>query len=80
MSDVDSAELNFDGITYAKGASVIKQLVAYAGEDVFLAGLRAYFAAHAWGNATFADLLGAVERAGGQDLRPITDAWLRTVT
>jgi aminopeptidase N len=79
VADADSAIANFDGITYAKGASVIKQLVAYAGEDVFLAGLRAHFTAHAWGNATFDDLLDAVERAGGRELRTMSDGWLRTV-
>ena len=59
--DIEAVEVNFDGITYAKGASVLKQLVAYVGRDDFLAGLRAYFAEHAWGNATLDDLLGALE-------------------
>ena len=49
--------MNFDGITYAKGAAVLKQLVAYVGYDNFLAGVREYFAAHSFGNATLADLL-----------------------
>ena len=56
------ALLNFDGISYAKGASVLRQLVAWVGDDAFLAGLRAHFAAHAYGNATLADLLGGAVR------------------
>jgi aminopeptidase N len=78
MLDVDTAEVNFDGITYAKGASVIKQIVAYVGIDAFLAGLRAYFAAHAWGNATFDDLLTALEEASGTSLREFAAQWLQT--
>ena len=66
MVDLAAVEVNFDGITYAKGASVLKQLAAYVGFEEFLTGLRAYFAAHAFGNATLADLLAALER----DLRP----------
>ena len=62
----NAVEVNFDGITYAKGASVLKQLVAYVGLEHFLAGLRDYFAAHAFDNATFDDLLGALEKG----LRP----------
>ena len=56
MPDVEAVEANFDGITYAKGASVIKQLVASVGQDTFLTGLRAYLTRHAYGNATFDDL------------------------
>ena len=56
IPDLQAVEVNFDGITYAKGASVLKQLVAYVGLEPFLAGLRSYFSAHAWGNATFDDL------------------------
>jgi aminopeptidase N len=78
MPDIESVEVNFDGITYAKGASVLKQLVAYVGEEPFLAGLRAYFAAHAWGNASFADLLGALERASGRPVREFAAQWLET--
>ena len=68
IPDLQAVEVNFDGITYAKGASVLKQLVAYVGLEPFLAGLRAYFEAHKWGNATFDDLLGALEQASGRDL------------
>jgi aminopeptidase N len=78
ITDVEAVEVNFDGITYAKGASVIKQLVAYVGQDAFLQGLRAYFAAHAWGNATFDDLLGALEEASGRQLRDFASQWLET--
>ncbi|WP_213453443.1 aminopeptidase N [Rhizomonospora bruguierae] len=78
MPDVAAVEVNFDGITYAKGASVLKQLVAYVGEEAFLAGLRSYFAKHAWGNATFTDLLSALEAASGRELRDFSAQWLQT--
>jgi aminopeptidase N len=78
IPDLQAVEVNFDGITYAKGASVLKQLVAYVGLESFLAGLRAYFRAHAWGNATFGDLLGALEEASGRDLSGWGEQWLRT--
>ena len=78
MPDMDAVEVNFDGITYAKGASVIKQLVAYVGQDAFLTGLRSYFADHAWGNATFNDLLSALEEASGRPLREFAAQWLET--
>ncbi|GAY12204.1 aminopeptidase N [Pseudonocardia sp. N23] len=78
IPDLQAVEVNFDGITYAKGASVLKQLVAYVGLDAFLTGLRAYFTAHAWGNATFEDLLGALEKASGRDLSDWGAQWLRT--
>jgi aminopeptidase N len=78
MPDVDAVEVNFDGITYVKGASVIKQLVAYVGLESFLAGLQAYFTAHAWGNATFDDLLSALEAASGKELRKFAAQWLET--
>ena len=70
--------MNFDGITYAKGASVLKQLVAYVGLEEFLAGLRDYFRAHAFGNATFGDLLAALEKASGRDLSDWGQQWLKT--
>ncbi|WP_238419048.1 aminopeptidase N [Gordonia sp. 'Campus'] len=78
IPDIAAVEVNFDGITYAKGASVLKQLVAYVGLEDFLAGLRDYFAAHEFGNATFADLLGALEKSSGRDLSEWGDQWLRT--
>ncbi|NLG20846.1 MAG: aminopeptidase N, partial [Actinomycetales bacterium] len=66
MVDLDAVEVNFDGITYAKGASVLKQLVAYVGREPFRDGLRAYFAKHAWGNTTLADLLTELEATSGR--------------
>ncbi len=68
MVDLAAVEVNFDGITYAKGASVLKQLAAYVGYEEFLTGLRAYFKAHAFGNATLEDLLSALEETSGRDL------------
>ncbi len=76
--DIETVEGNFDGITYAKGAAVLKQLVAYVGRDNFLAGVRAYFAQHAWGNATLGDLLAALETASGRDLSSWSKQWLET--
>ncbi|MBB2910922.1 aminopeptidase N [Streptosporangium becharense] len=76
--DMQAVEVNFDGITYAKGASVLKQLVAYVGLDNFLAGVRDYFAEHAWKNTTLADLLVALERTSGRDLSSWSKEWLET--
>jgi aminopeptidase N len=78
MPDLEAVEVNFDGITYAKGASVLKQLVAYVGIDPFRDGLRSYFAKHAWGNATFDDLLTELETASGRELRKFAAQWLET--
>ncbi len=78
IPDVQAVEVNFDGITYAKGASVLRQLVAYVGLEKFLAGLRIYFTRHAWGNATLADLLAALEQASGRDLSGWSAQWLET--
>ncbi|MEV6632266.1 aminopeptidase N [Actinoplanes sp. NPDC051470] len=78
MPDLEAVEVNFDGITYAKGASVIKQLVAYVGLDAFRAGLRAYFGKHMWSNATFDDLLTELETASGRELRKFAAQWLET--
>src|SRR6266566_4149411 len=76
--DIDAVEVNFDGITYAKGAAVLRQIVAYVGRENFLAGVRAYFGKHAWGNATLADLLDALTQASGRDLAGWSKAWLET--
>jgi aminopeptidase N len=76
--DVQTAEVNFDGITYAKGASVLKQLGAYVGVDAFLAGLRDYFTEHAYGNTTLADLLRALENSSGRNLGDWSKLWLET--
>jgi aminopeptidase N len=78
IGDIAAVEVNFDGITYAKGASVLKQLVAYVGRENFLDGVRKYFAAHAWGNATLADLLAALEETSGRDLAAWSAQWLQT--
>jgi aminopeptidase N len=78
IPDLAAVEVNFDGITYAKGASVLKQLVAYVGLEQFLAGLRDYFRAHAYANATFDDLLTALEKASGRDLSTWGAQWLKT--
>ncbi|HEV2635104.1 MAG TPA: aminopeptidase N [Actinocrinis sp.] len=75
---LSAAQANFDGISYAKGASVLKQLVAYVGREAFFRGVREYFLAHAWGNAEFDDLLAALEQSSGKDLREWSVAWLRT--
>ncbi len=76
--DIAAVEVNFDGITYGKGAAVLKQLVAYVGRENFLAGVRAYFAKHAWGNASLADLLDALEQASGRELAEWSKAWLES--
>jgi len=77
VDDTALALLNFDGISYAKGAAVLRQLVAWVGDEAFLAGLNEHFAAHAYGNATLADLLAAVSKASGRDLTGWADLWLR---
>jgi aminopeptidase N len=78
IPDIHAVEVNFDGITYAKGAAVLKQLVAYVGRENFLAGVRRYFAEHSWGNATLADLLSALEEVSGRDLGTWSREWLET--
>jgi aminopeptidase N len=78
IPDIDAVEVNFDGITYAKGASVLKQLVAYVGRDNFLAGVRQYFADNEWGNATLGDLLLALEDTSGRELAAWSREWLQT--
>lgn len=77
-ADVQTAEQNFDGITYAKGASLLKQLQAYVGRDAFLAGVRSHFANHAFNNATFADLLSTLAAASKRDLSGWANQWLTT--
>ena len=77
MVDFDAVETNFDGITYAKGASVLRQLVAYVGREEFFAGVRAYFAKHAWGNTELRDLLTELEATSGRDLTRWAQLWLQ---
>jgi aminopeptidase N len=78
IRDLEDVEVNFDGITYAKGASVLKQLVAWVGRAEFLAGVRAYFAEHAWGNTALADLFAHLEKTSGRDLSAWEEQWLQT--
>ncbi|GGV06738.1 aminopeptidase [Kitasatospora herbaricolor] len=78
IRDLEDAKLNFDGITYAKGAAVLKQLVAYVGRDAFFEGARRYFKRHAYGNTVLDDLLGALEETSGRDLTSWARAWLQT--
>ena len=77
VPDVESVFLNFDGITYAKGAAVMRQLVAWVGLERFLKGMRAYFERYAFGNAALAEFLGVHEEASGRDLQAWADVWLR---
>ena len=69
---------DFDGISYTKGSSVLKQLNARLGDEVFLAGVNDHFATHRFGNATMHDLFASWERAGAGDLSDVTQGWLRT--
>ncbi|MEU8915049.1 aminopeptidase N [Streptomyces nigrescens] len=78
INDLDDVLVNFDGITYAKGASVLKQLVAYVGMDEFFQGVQAYFKTHAYGNTRLSDLLGALEETSGRDLKTWSKKWLET--
>jgi aminopeptidase N len=76
--DLEAVEVNFDGITYAKGASALRQLVAWVGEEQFLAGLAAYFQRHAFRNTELIDLLTALEESSGRDLGSWAKEWLQT--
>ncbi|MFF5619037.1 aminopeptidase N [[Kitasatospora] papulosa] len=78
IRDLEDAKLNFDGITYAKGASVLKQLVAYVGRDAFLEGARRYFKRHAYGNTQLGDLLSVLAETSGRDMTAWSRAWLQT--
>jgi aminopeptidase N len=78
VQTLTQALANFDGISYAKGASVLKALVAYVGREEFFAGLRAYFHEYAWGNASLGDLLAKLEEASGKNLADWSKAWLET--
>ena len=76
--DAKSALANFDGISYAKGAAVIRQLIEFIGDEAFLAGIRQYLTDHSFGNGTLADFLRAMERAGGRELATWSRGWLET--
>ncbi|MFJ4174201.1 aminopeptidase N [Microbacterium sp. NPDC089696] len=78
ISDLEAAKLNFDGITYAKGASVLKQLVAFVGDEAFFEGARRYFSANAFGNTTLDDFLVQLSAVSGRDMTEWSRAWLQT--
>jgi aminopeptidase N len=78
LKDARSSLDDFDGISYAKGAAVLKQLVSYLGDEVFLAGVKAHLAAHEFGNATLRDLIDKLTEAGGVDLENWSEQWLRS--
>ena len=77
INDLHDVEVHFDGITYAKGASVLAALVGYVGRDNFFAGIQRYLAAHAYANAELADLLRELETVSGRDLSTWTRLWLQ---
>ena len=78
INDLEDVQVNFDGITYAKGGSVIKQLVAWVGIDAFFSGVAAYFTKHAYGNTRLADLLTELEITSGRTLTEWSKVWLET--
>ncbi|MDF2442216.1 MAG: aminopeptidase, partial [Subtercola sp.] len=78
INDLDDVQVNFDGITYAKGASVLKQLVAWVGQEEFLAGVGQYFQKHQYGNTELKDLLTELEATSGRDLASWSSDWLET--
>ncbi|QQO77900.1 aminopeptidase N [Actinomyces sp. HMT897] len=78
VHDVEAARQAFDGITYAKGASVLKQLVAYVGQERFLAAANTWFAEHAFGNGELSEFLETLTHASGRDMGAWAHAWLRT--
>ena len=78
IPDVTAAKTNFDGITYAKGASVLRQMVAWVGQENFMAALKVYFDKHSWGNTVLDDLLVELERTSGRDVRAWSAKWLET--
>jgi aminopeptidase N len=78
INDLEDVEVNFDGITYAKGASVLKLLAAWVGREQFMEGIQRYFRSFAWGNTTLSDLLGKLEETSGRDLKAWSAEWLET--
>ena len=78
MKDIDTVAGNFDGISYAKGASVLQQLVAHVGRENFILGLQKYFTKHAFKNTTLDDLLYELTQTSGRDLKPWVSTWLQT--
>jgi aminopeptidase N len=78
INDLEDVQVNFDGITYAKGGSVLKQLAAWVGVEAFFAGVSAYFQKHAWGNTELSDLLAELEATSGRELETWSKKWLET--
>ncbi|KAA9110408.1 aminopeptidase N [Microbacterium rhizomatis] len=78
INDLEDVQVNFDGITYAKGGSVLKQLAAWVGIEQFFAGVAAYFAKHEWGNTEVGDLLAELETTSGRELGTWAKKWLET--
>ena len=78
IRDLQDVQVNFDGITYAKGASVLRQMVAWVGQENFMAALKEYFTKHAWGNTVLDDLLVELEKTSGRDVRAWSAKWLET--
>jgi len=78
INDLQDVQVNFDGITYAKGAAVLKQLVAWVGQDKFLAGVSQYFKKHAFKNTELKDLLVELEKTSGRELKSWSKLWLET--
>lgn len=78
INDLEDVQVNFDGITYAKGASVLKQLVAWVGQEPFMRGVSSYFKKHAFGNTELTDLLNELEAESGRDLSEWSKLWLET--
>ena len=78
INDLEDVQVNFDGITYAKGGSVLKQLVAWVGRDEFFQGVSNYFKRHAWSNTELSDLLHELEITSGRDLTAWSTVWLET--
>jgi aminopeptidase N len=78
INDLDDVQVNFDGITYAKGGSVLKQLAAWVGIDAFFGGVAAYFKKHEWSNTELSDLLAELEATSGRELASWSKKWLET--
>ena len=78
INDLEDVQVNFDGITYAKGASVLKQLVAWVGRDAFFKGVASYFKKHQWKNTELTDLLVELEKESGRELTSWSELWLET--
>ncbi|MBO0978954.1 aminopeptidase N [Microbacterium sp. SD291] len=78
INDLEDVQVNFDGITYAKGGSVLKQLAAWVGIEAFFGGVSQYFQKHSWGNTELSDLLTELEATSGRDLGSWSKKWLET--